>query len=163
MADGVEVCGLFAVVVVGGCWCCCVWGWGVGVGGFGGGGGVSCANGQLRAEQPYGLRLPDCRAYEMVSPLGRVGMVWRLVIVGLRFRGSGYLFFSGVFSGLWCRTGGCSDGKPVSGAARLGGWSTEDITPPYETFTPQTQTPFEELLFSPELSAGSWKSGSLLW
>jgi hypothetical protein len=28
-----------------------------------------CPNEQLRAEQPYGLGLPDCRAYEMVSPL----------------------------------------------------------------------------------------------
>ncbi len=28
-----------------------------------------CANEQLRAEQPSGLGLPDCRAYEMVSPL----------------------------------------------------------------------------------------------
>ena len=29
----------------------------------------NCPNEQRRAEQPYGLRLPDCRAYEMVSPL----------------------------------------------------------------------------------------------
>jgi hypothetical protein len=28
-----------------------------------------CPNEQRRAEQPYGPRLPDCRAYEMVSPL----------------------------------------------------------------------------------------------
>jgi hypothetical protein len=28
-----------------------------------------CANEQLRIEQPYGFELPDCRAYEMVSPL----------------------------------------------------------------------------------------------
>ena len=28
----------------------------------------SCANEQRRAEQPYGLGLPDCRAYELVSP-----------------------------------------------------------------------------------------------
>ena len=28
----------------------------------------SCSNEQRRAEQPYGLTLPDCRAYEMVSP-----------------------------------------------------------------------------------------------
>jgi hypothetical protein len=29
----------------------------------------NCPNEQRRAEQPYGLNLPDCRAYEMVSPL----------------------------------------------------------------------------------------------
>jgi WD40-like Beta Propeller Repeat len=29
----------------------------------------NCTNEQRRAEQPYGLQLPDCRAYEMVSPL----------------------------------------------------------------------------------------------
>ena len=30
-----------------------------------------CANEQLRAEQPFALGLGDCRAYEMVSPLGK--------------------------------------------------------------------------------------------
>jgi len=29
----------------------------------------SCSNEQRRSEQPYGLGLPDCRAYEIVSPL----------------------------------------------------------------------------------------------
>jgi hypothetical protein len=29
---------------------------------------TACPNEHLRAEQPYGLALPDCRAYEMVSP-----------------------------------------------------------------------------------------------
>ena len=31
----------------------------------------TCANEQLRAEQPYGLLLPDCRAYEQVSPVDK--------------------------------------------------------------------------------------------
>src|SRR5271168_2237962 len=31
--------------------------------------GASCANEQARGEQPFGSVLPDCRAYEMVSPL----------------------------------------------------------------------------------------------
>ena len=33
----------------------------------------NCANEQRRAEQPFGLRLPDCRAYELVSPLETLG------------------------------------------------------------------------------------------
>ncbi len=33
----------------------------------------TCPNEQRRAEQPYGLRLPECRAYEMVSPLDTEG------------------------------------------------------------------------------------------
>ena len=33
----------------------------------------SCPNEQRRAEQPYGPKLPDCRAYEMVSPLETLG------------------------------------------------------------------------------------------
>jgi len=33
----------------------------------------SCPNGRLREEQPYGSQLPDCRAYEMVSPGGTNG------------------------------------------------------------------------------------------
>jgi hypothetical protein len=32
-----------------------------------------CPNEQRRVEQPYGLKLPDCRAYEMVSPLETIG------------------------------------------------------------------------------------------
>ena len=31
----------------------------------------TCSNAGLRAEQPFGLTLPDCRAYEMVSPLDK--------------------------------------------------------------------------------------------
>ncbi len=37
------------------------------------------------------------------------------------------------------------------------GWSTENITPPYRTFLPQTSTPFQELLFTPTLSMGVLK------
>ena len=33
----------------------------------------SCANEKLREEQPYALKLPDCRAYEMASPLNTEG------------------------------------------------------------------------------------------
>jgi hypothetical protein len=33
----------------------------------------NCANEQRRAEQPFGLELPDCRAYEMVSPVETEG------------------------------------------------------------------------------------------
>jgi hypothetical protein len=33
----------------------------------------TCPNAQLRAEQPYGPALPDCRAYEMVSPAATNG------------------------------------------------------------------------------------------
>jgi DNA-binding beta-propeller fold protein YncE len=42
-------------------------------GSAGGGVSESCPNEQRRVEQPYGLKLPDCRAYEMVSPVETVG------------------------------------------------------------------------------------------
>ncbi len=32
---------------------------------------AECPNEQIRKEQVYGLRLPDCRAYEQVSPVGK--------------------------------------------------------------------------------------------
>ena len=31
----------------------------------------TCSNAGLRSEQPFGLTLPDCRAYELVSPLAK--------------------------------------------------------------------------------------------
>ena len=120
---------------------------------------VACPNGQLRAEQPYGLGLPDCRAYEMVSPLDKAGAAIGSTDSRAAISGEALTYISpGSFRGSGPEPAGAA---PVSRyLSRRGpdGWSTTNITPPYDTFSPQTTVPFEELLFTPELSAGLLES-----
>ena len=120
---------------------------------------VACPNGQLRAEQPYGLGLPDCRAYEMVSPLEKGGAAVGSTDSRAAISGEALTYISpGSFRG--------SGPEPVGAAlvsrylSRRGpdGWSTTNITPPYDTLSPQTTTSFQELLFTPELSVGLLES-----
>ncbi len=117
----------------------------------------SCPNAQRRSEQPYGTTLPDCRAYEMVSPLNKAGQ-------GISFTGaraaesteSAAVTYEsqGSFPG----SGPEPPGAPYISRylSRRGseGWSTENITPRENTFTPQLLVPFAALLFTPNLSAG---------
>jgi hypothetical protein len=114
-----------------------------------------CGNEQLRAEQPYALVLPDCRAYEMVSPLDKndnnvVEGATRAAMSGEAVSYESKGAFSEPQAALF------SD-RYIS---RRGpdGWSTRNITPPYHTFTTNIQSPFYELLFSPDLSKGLVKT-----
>ena len=112
----------------------------------------TCPNGQLRAEQPYGLTLPDCRAYEMVSPLEKgdqgVLAVDARASVSSESPAIGYL-----------STGAFAEPKSAKEVDRYisrrepNGWSTQNVTP---AVIPQTQerAPFAESLFTPELSEG---------
>lgn len=117
----------------------------------------SCPNDQRRSEQPYGTSLPDCRAYELVSPLNKAGH-------GIGFGGARAARSTESPAVTYESQGSF----PGSGPEPLGapylsrylsrrgpeGWSTENITPPNNTFTPQLLVPFAELLFTPNLSAG---------
>ena len=116
-----------------------------------------CANAGLRVEQPFGVALPDCRAFEMVSPLEKSdnGIAFSGARAAVSDESPAVTYFSpGSFAG--------SGGEPRGAAlvsrylSRRGpeGWSTRNITPPYHTFLPQTWTPFSELLFTPDLSEG---------
>jgi hypothetical protein len=116
---------------------------------------AGCVNEQLRAEQPYGLELPDCRAYEMVSPLSKddnniAGAEARASVSGDAITYASKGAFAGAAAGMFvnrylARRGG-------------GGWSTKDISPPYKAYTGNLTSPFEELLFTPDLSKGLLRS-----
>jgi hypothetical protein len=111
----------------------------------------ACANEQARAEQPYALELPDCRAYEMVSPLNKndnniIGGNVRSAVSGEAVtyisRGSFAEPKSALIENRYLSRRGQS------------GWSTIDISPRYEAFTGNISVPFGELFFTPDLSKG---------
>jgi hypothetical protein len=115
----------------------------------------ACANEQLRAEQPYGLELPDCRAYEVVSPLDKDDNNIAANQVRSSASGDAVTYASnGSFA------------EPASSKAadryiaRRGptGWSVRNITPPYRSFNGNLFVPFEELFFTPDLSKGLIRS-----
>ena len=122
-----------------------------------------CANEQVRAEQPSGLGLPDCRAYEMVSPLEKNGGD---AIAGER----GGCFFnypnrSSVSGGaiVYESPGsfGAAAGARLCNAyiSRRGGdgWSTQSITPAHVAVEGNyggIEEVFRGMAFTPDLARG---------
>jgi hypothetical protein len=115
----------------------------------------SCPNEQQRAEQPYGLTLPDCRAYEMVSPLDTGGVdAVEATAKGLRASLSGEAI-AYVSSGSFAEPTGAGLYSNLLSRRSGGAWSTQGITPPQEPR--QTELDFgsyEASVFEPELKAG---------
>ncbi len=114
----------------------------------------SCPNEQLRAEQPYGLGLPDCRAYELVSPADANGQdATDSFVVSSRAAVSGEAI---VFAsrGSFADPAGSFYENQFLSRRGPGGWSTQSITPPYEAYEIAALAPFETMAFTPELSEG---------
>ena len=116
-----------------------------------------CSNEQFRAEQPFGLALADCRAYEMVSPLEKSG------------NGASFLESRASVSGeavAYLAPGSFVDPKSALLESRYisrrgaGGWSTQNVSPPYTDYrsTALYPPPFGQLLFTPDLSSGILES-----
>ncbi len=116
----------------------------------------NCSNEQRRAEQPYGLRLPDCRAYEMVSTLATNGHdATDSFITSEQPRaavsGDAVTYASrGVFAE---PKGGSLETAYLS---RRGpeGWSTRDITPIHQPHETEFYTSYQGVIFNPELTSG---------
>ena len=115
---------------------------------------ANCKNEQLRAEQPYGLELPDCRAYEQVSPVENEGANIEHEMARAAVSGEAIKYVSQN-----------SFGEPVSAQytnsyiSRRGpdGWSTQDITPPITLGRGSEQgVSFAEMVFTPELTEGTF-------
>jgi hypothetical protein len=117
-----------------------------------------CANEQQRAEQPYGLDLPDCRAYEQVSPLDKNdtdAIVRGEVEPRASVTGEAIVYNSrGAIAGT---AGGLIENYLSSRGS--GGWSTRSPSPPLR---PSGQAngagfldwPYETNAFTPDLSEG---------
>ncbi len=118
----------------------------------------SCPNEQLRAEQAYGLELPDCRAYEMVSPVEKNGNN-ALILVNERVGNASRASVSG--DAIAFESGG-SFADPAGAVltnnyiSRRGpsGWSTQSITPPFLSDLTQPWDAFGGARFTPGLSKG---------
>jgi hypothetical protein len=93
----------------------------------------TCPNEKLRAEQPYGLGLPDCRAYEIVSPLNSEGQDATDSFVETAPRaalsGEAVVYTS---AGTFADPAGDSIENQFVSRRGPQGWSTQSVEPPHE-------------------------------
>jgi hypothetical protein len=114
-----------------------------------------CPNEKQREEQPYGLKLPDCRAYEMVSPLNSNGQdatePEAEAVPRASVSGEAVVYASkGVFGDA---TGSTVENQYLS---RRGpeGWSTQPITPLHDPQKLEIEASYALGVFTPELTGG---------
>jgi hypothetical protein len=113
-----------------------------------------CTNEQLRAEQPYGLRLPDCRAYEMVSPLQKDDAdATSAAFDASRASLSGDAF-TWESEGSFASAEGHQFLNEYIARRGANGWSAQSITPPYIAYYTTLNDPYGTMTFTPELSEG---------
>jgi hypothetical protein len=112
-----------------------------------------CPNAQRRSEQPFASALPDCRAYEMVSPLEKDDNGVSYISSRAAMSGEAVTYYSlGSFAD---PKSALLEGRYLSRRG-VGGWSTQNISPPYTDYvTTALENPaFSQLLFTPDLSSG---------
>jgi hypothetical protein len=114
-----------------------------------------CPNEQLRAEQPYASSLPDCRAYEMASPLETLGNdatdSFAYTFARASVSGEAVTYASrGTFAN---PTGATGESQLIS---RRGpdGWSTQSVTPLHDPTAAEINSSYETIDFTPELTEG---------
>jgi hypothetical protein len=116
---------------------------------------TNCPNEQLRAEQSYASVLPDCRAYEMASPLetsGNDATDW-FIKSPPRAAVSGEAVTYASKGDFADATGDTFENQFLS---RRGpdGWSTQAITPLHHAESAETFPSYETATFTPELTEG---------
>jgi hypothetical protein len=117
----------------------------------------TCPNAQARAEQPYGQALPDCRAYELVSPLEKSGFSAEAIdsraSVSDQPSGPEASAVAYVSKGSFTEPQGARKESRYISRRGADGWSTQNVTPLSLAFNPQSVA-FQELVFTPSLSQG---------
>jgi hypothetical protein len=136
----------------------------------------TCPNAKARTEQPYGLTLPDCRAYEMVSPINTYGqnateeqdaITARAAEEGAptpptsnptpaQAESAVTYLAAGTFSGTSGEpTGAVAENQYVSRREPArGGWSTQAITPLHEPDQAESGGSYTQDAFNPQLTKG---------
>jgi len=126
----------------------------------------NCPDEQRRAEQPYGLKLPDCRAYEMVSPLDTVGQdaTDSFVRTGIRAAVSGEAITYPTKGNFADPSGNLIENQLLSRRnAERQAWETQAITPPQgPDKTEVGNKPYQATIFTPELTEGVATSNAAL-
>ena len=112
---------------------------------------VVCSNEKIRGEQAGGLELPDCRAYEQVSPSDKNGNDIAVGLARSSASGDAVTYDSG---GSFGQPRGAEIQSRYVSRRGADGWTTENISPPYAAQKTDLYTPFQLLLFTPELSKG---------
>jgi hypothetical protein len=101
------------------------------------------------------MQLPDCRAFEMVSPLEKGGHGVSFGAARAAVSGEAITYLS---VGAFAEPKGIQEVDRYLSRRSGSGWSTSNISPANVTYETQTLSPFEELLFTPELSMGVLES-----
>jgi hypothetical protein len=121
----------------------------------------ACPNAQARTEQPYGSTLPDCRAYEMVSPLDKddrnISFANSRASVPAPGEPQAFTYLS---QGSFSEPQGAPEASRyiASREPAQDRWSTRNISPPRVLTVTEQGDPYEEVLFTPSLSAGVLRS-----
>jgi WD40-like Beta Propeller Repeat len=115
---------------------------------------ASCPNEQRRSEQPLASALPDCRAYEMVSPLAKGDNSVDEEPGRAAASGEAVSYFS---VGSFAEPKAAVLYSAYLSRREADGWSTRNISPPFTDYAGTAETlffPFEEQLFTEDLSRG---------
>jgi hypothetical protein len=123
----------------------------------------TCENAQLRAEQPYGLTLPECRAYEMVSPIETNGQdaTDTAIVTPPRASLSGEAITYASRGGFAGPRGEVQENQLLSRRG-ANGWETHAVTPLHEPKEADSHPSYEAAAFTPELTAGVANSNASL-
>jgi hypothetical protein len=117
----------------------------------------TCPNAKLRAEQPYGKKLPDCRAYELVSPENTGGQDATTAAGFTRPRAavSGEAVTYVSRGALGEPAGATVENQELSRRNAEGDrWETQPITPLHEPLTTEAERSYWANAFTPELNEG---------